>query len=93
MDETKIKAEARLAAIEYVLAHLYKVTYQAIGVTPEIRAESHRRLTERLATTAIPGVDAAQSDLASFELQLAAERLLGVIEEIAGSAKSREQPD
>lgn len=88
MNESEIKAEARLIAIEYLLAHLYKVTYQSLGVTPDIRAEARKRLIERLATTTIAGVDAAQSDVASFELQFAGERLLDVIEAVARSVRN-----
>jgi hypothetical protein len=79
MDEKAIKLEARLGAIEYMLAELFKMVYLISGATPEMVESSHEKLREHLRTMAMPTTDPAISDLAAAEIQEAHEHLLKMI--------------
>lgn len=89
MNEAQIKLEARLIAIEYVIGKLAQLVYVKAGLSAEHVAILHGTIREGLKNETIPGVDAAQSDLFSAEIEDAVGRLLNEIEEIAGLANRR----
>jgi hypothetical protein len=79
MDPKAIKLEARLSALEHMLAELFRMFYVSIGTTPEAVERTHQQLREVLQTLTVPGADPAAADLAAGELQEAYEHLLKVI--------------
>jgi hypothetical protein len=83
MDERALKLEARLLAIEYMIAHLDKVLTQAIGATPEMAVTARTAFLQRLSEVAFARVHPAQSDLMAGELQEAFERLFEMMREVA----------
>ena len=84
MTEQELKAEARLMAIEYMITNAYALLHRAFRSTPEMVRQSHVGARAMLGQMTIPGLDPAQSDLASAEIQAAVERLIGAIEEMSG---------
>jgi hypothetical protein len=87
MNERELKLEFRLAAIEHMLANLYKMVYLISGATPQMIADSLDEFQKSVAAEQIPGLDAVQSDLVSAELELAYKHLLDAIRETAGALK------
>ena len=87
MDEKTFKLEFRLAAIEHMLANLYKMVYLMSGATPQMIAESLDKFQQSVTAEQIPGLDPVQSDLVSAELELAYQHLLDAIRETAGVVK------
>jgi hypothetical protein len=82
MTEQEFRLEARLMAIEYMIANVYQVLYQLHGSSPQIVLETHRRARKMLRKQTIPGVDQAMSDLWTAELQRNVEGMLASIEEM-----------
>ncbi|HEY6023051.1 MAG TPA: hypothetical protein VIV34_02600 [Pseudolabrys sp.] len=80
MDRKAIKLEARLGAIEYMIAELFKKFY-AMSETPlkDVRKD-HNLLRKFLHKMSLPIPDPALSDLTAGELMDAFERLLEKIE-------------
>jgi hypothetical protein len=44
MDEDQIKLETRLIAVEYLLVYLYRIIYDAAGVSNESMEAAHERI-------------------------------------------------
>lgn len=87
MDEKGIRLEARLGAIEYMIAHLHKVLHGAIGATPEMTEDAIQQFEKSLENETFPALDPASSDLVAGEIQDAFRHLLGVIREVGGLAR------
>jgi hypothetical protein len=87
--EKEIKLEARLTAIEYMVANALAMLHHAFGSTPKQIIASHDQAKERLRTEAIPGLDPAQSDMFVAEIQTAVENILASIEEMTGANRAR----
>ena len=86
MHEADVQVEARLQAIEYLLANLYARTYLQFG--DEAMSQVDRgtaRMLESLDTATIPGVDPIASDVVAGELRDAVERLLQTIREMVAA--------
>jgi hypothetical protein len=86
MTEQELKAEARLMAIEYMITNVYVLLHRVFRSTPEMIRQSHEGARSMLGQMTIPGLDPAQSDLASAEIQAAVEKLIVAIEEMSGTA-------
>jgi hypothetical protein len=65
----------RFAAIEFMIGHLFRSLYERSGATPEMIAESQRKLREQYQSTNLPE-----------ETKEALDQLLDVIASIAGTA-------
>ena len=89
MTEQEMKLEARLLAIEYMVAHAYRLMHRMFGSTPEMVRDTHKKARDMLAMQTIPGIDPAQSDLWTEEIQHNVERMLLEIEEMLGLARSQ----
>ena len=76
VDIEKIRLEARLGAIENILAGLYHKFNLLTGVSKEQFAADCEKLRQTLQTFAIPGIDPAVSDLLVAEMQQAHEDVL-----------------
>jgi hypothetical protein len=85
--EDELKNEARLMAMEYMIANMYVLIHRANRSTPQQIDASHQQARQMLGQLTIPGIDPAQSDLASAEIEAAVERLLGLIEEMSGTGR------
>jgi methylphosphotriester-DNA--protein-cysteine methyltransferase len=79
MDERAIRLEARLDAIEHMLAHLHQAFYAYVGVTPEAIQAAHTAFLEKLRLDFVAGADPAKSDLTMQELEIAYSALLARI--------------
>lgn len=82
-----MQLEARLIAIEYLLQHLFKVTYRLAGLGTEHVAKSHQSIRETLEKETFPELDPAMSDFAAAEISQEVERLLNGIEVNLGMRK------
>jgi hypothetical protein len=82
----QIQLTTRLIAIEDVLAGLYAKVNRILGISHEQFAREAEELCQQLKLLPIPGVDPAQSDLFSAELEQAYQALL---QKIADSAERR----
>jgi hypothetical protein len=80
----ELNLQARLAAIEYMLANLYRLVHGVAGSTPEQIQSNHEQARETLRRVTIPGADPAQSDEFVAEVQAAVENILIQIEVMAG---------
>ena len=80
MDRKAIRLEARLGAIEYMVAELFKKFY-AMSATPlkDVRKD-HELLRKYLRKMSLPIPDPALSDLTAGELMDAFEALMDKIE-------------
>jgi hypothetical protein len=88
MNEAEIKLEVRLGAIEHMLGNLYVNFYKAFRL-PEAQIEkAHEKLLESTRTETLNGSDPALSDLGAGEYHEAVERLVKMIEELRGAAKT-----
>jgi hypothetical protein len=79
LDPEKLQLEARLQALEYLLAEAFKLLYLATGVSHDAISASHEELREAMRTMAIPTSDPAAADLLAGEMQDATSRLLRMI--------------
>jgi hypothetical protein len=88
-DGSQLTMAARLAAIEYMIGHLYKVMFRASGATPEMIEKSFQQFREQLKkeTYTGPGIHPTQSDMAAAEVEEAFDHLLDVIAEMVGVAQ------
>jgi hypothetical protein len=95
MTEQELKLQARLAALEYLVANLYHDVHRVARSTPgQIQAahEHHEQVREVLSHATIPGVDLAQSDQFVAEVQAAVENIMTMIELMAGMQKTSKSP-
>jgi len=76
MDEATIRLEARLGAIENVLAGLCAKVHLMMGRSAEDFARDAQALRQTLQRFAVPGVEPTLSDLVSAELEAAHTKLL-----------------
>ena len=86
MHETDVQPEARLHAIEYLLANLYAKFF--LQIEDEAMSEVDHgiaRMLQGLDTVTIPGVDPIASDVVAGELRDAVERLLQMIREMVAA--------
>lgn len=82
--EQVLKLEARLAAIEYLLAHVVSHQYRTDGATPEMIEQGHKRLRGFAREWTFPELsDPAFSDLLASEIEAALDKLLGKVEGVA----------
>lgn len=81
MDETTIKLEARLAAIEHMIAHLSRAVTMLAGATPEMAAAARLRYVRSLETETFPELDPVESDLLAAEIRDAFDKLLQMMDE------------
>jgi hypothetical protein len=84
MTEEELKLQARLAAIEYMVANLFHLLHRLGGSTPEQIQQTHEQVREVLRHATIRGVDPAQSDQFVGEVRAAVENILIQIEVMAG---------
>jgi hypothetical protein len=87
MTEEELKLQARLAAIEYMVANLYHRWHRLLGSTPEQIRLTHEKAREMWSRQTIPDVDPAQADMMAGEVQAAVEDILTLIEQMAGMQK------
>ena len=80
--QESIEAEMRLWALECLVSQLYAIIYQSTGDPMGSFEKRSALLLERARTMPFPGLDAAMSDLASGELEVAVKRLLGMQREL-----------
>jgi hypothetical protein len=89
MTEEELKLQARLAAIEYMVANLYHLLHRLFGSTPEQIQSTHEQARETLRRATITGVDPAQADQFVAEVQAAVENILIQIEGMAEMQKTK----
>ena len=90
MDETQIRLEARLLALEYLVCNLYAHAFKQASDPAAQAEERATTLREYAREFTIPGVDPAFSDMASAELNDALECLLGMIAEMVAAGTAPE---
>jgi len=88
MDESQLKLEARLIALEYMIANAYVLLHRVFRSPPESILRTHETARQMLREQTFPGLDAAQSDLIAGEVQAAVEGMLSAIEEMVGLHKN-----
>jgi hypothetical protein len=82
--EQALKLQARLVAIEYMIAHLVSHQYKVDGATPETIAQGHARLRGFAREWSFPELnDPAYSDLLASEIEAALDALLAKVEGVA----------
>lgn len=89
MDEEKLKLEARLTAIEYLLSDLCTKWYALHGATNAKIAEAHQDTLARLKTQTFPGVDAAMSDVFAAEFEEAVAAILSMQRKMLASLNAK----
>ncbi|HZP70715.1 MAG TPA: hypothetical protein VFB29_12295 [Pseudolabrys sp.] len=80
MDHKTLKLEARLGAIEYMIAELFKKTYAMNGTPLKQVRKDHEQFRKHLRRMSLPIPDPAMSDLTAGELMDAFENLMEKIE-------------
>jgi hypothetical protein len=85
MKEAEIKLQARLIAIEHLLTNLYKVAFEAIGLSQEEIDEIVERQIEYFDKETFPGAPAASGDLWAAEIRDAVSNILSSL-----SSRSKE---
>jgi hypothetical protein len=75
MDEAAIKLEMRLAAIEHLLTDVYVQLLVLTRQSTEVLEQAIDRYAEEAGRQKFPGLDPAQSDLASAEFEDAVRNL------------------
>jgi hypothetical protein len=80
MDKKAFKLAARLSAIEYMIADLFKKIYAMSGTPYKEVAKDHELLRKHLRKMSLPIPDPAMSDLTAGEMMDAFEKLLEKIE-------------
>ena len=83
MNEDALKMEARLIAIEYMIANLYGMFCLANGATREEIETSLDQYLDQIRGETFEGVDPAQSDLLAAALEEAFERLMNQMRSVA----------
>lgn len=89
MTEAELKAEARLIAIEHLLANLFAIVYRLSGATEAQIAESQQAFLEKEKWATVEGATPEQSDMLSAEFHDALERLTGLISDARTSGTAR----
>jgi hypothetical protein len=69
MSEERFKLYARLAAIEYMLAEVFRMIYGILGASEEQIEEAHEKFRRQLQTMRISTDDAAIAGLVAGELE------------------------
>jgi hypothetical protein len=87
IDEKELKAQARLIAIEHMIANQQVMIYRLAGMTPAAIADTHEKALKMLREQTFPGGDPAQSDLWAAEIETAFASLLSEIEGLLKAAK------
>lgn len=87
MDQAKLKLEARLQALEYVIIHVGKIALMSIAGYDEekanVAAKNLREAAyEKLGSETLPGIDAALADHVMAEIREAADKLFEGIESV-----------
>jgi hypothetical protein len=85
--EQELKLEARLIAIEYMLANVYTLLHRIFRSPPAAILQTHEKAREMLRTQTIPGLDPVKADMMLGEVQTAVEEILTSIEEMTGARK------
>ena len=80
MDKKAFKLAARLSAIEYMIADLFKKIYAINGTSNKEVAKEHELLRKHLRKMSLPIPDPAMSDLTAGEMMDAFEKLMEKIE-------------
>ena len=80
MDKKAFKLAARLSAIEYMIADLFKKIYAMNGTSYKEVAKDHELLRKHLRKISLPIPDPAMSDLTAGEMMHAFEKLMEKIE-------------
>ena len=83
MEETDIRFEARLQALEYVLCDVYAGPLRAEPDLISTEKQRQQELLARFDGYTVPDVDPVESDAIAAELKDAVERLLNLILELA----------
>jgi len=79
MDESEIKAEVRLWALEVLVANSFAMLCALDPAPDDLLAKIHQQMIEGARKKTFPGLHAAQSDVISSELEAAVDRLLGMV--------------
>lgn len=79
MDESAIKAEMRLYAIEFFLSSLWAMTAFQAGQASEFWNKTRDQMIAGARQKTFPGIDAATSDLYSAELEAALAHLASMV--------------
>jgi hypothetical protein len=91
MTEHELMLEARLLAIEYMLANVYALLHRINRSTPAQISAAHDQVKNMLRQQTVPGVDPVQSDQMFGEIQIAVERIS--IEEMGGAVQKKRPRD
>jgi hypothetical protein len=83
IDEDAVELEARLIAIEHVVANLYGMVCRSVGATPQMIEATLSAFQERIRNETFEGVDPAQSDLLAAALEDAFGKLIAQMRAIA----------
>ncbi len=80
MNETEIKAEMRLWTLEVVVANAFAMLCASLDPKPEdLLKQIHDQMIEGAKKRTFSGVHPAMSDHYSAELQVAVDRLMGMV--------------
>lgn len=87
MNEQEFKLEARLLAIEYMVANMYAFIHRSVSTPADVVRRNHADCLLMLEGTTHPEVDPSYSDAIAAEIQDQVKRMLGAIEEMLGIVK------
>jgi hypothetical protein len=90
--EEDIKLAMRLAAIEHMLAHLYRMFFAATKIPAAVACQSLDNFAKRVSGEVFGGLDPAMSDLASAEYEAASRRLIDAIKETVAAGNKQGSP-
>lgn len=76
MNESELKLEARLTAIEYILSDLFVKWYMLNNATNAQIKQAHEQAVHRLKLETFPGIDPSMSDAFAAELEEAVSEIL-----------------
>lgn len=86
MEETAIKAECRLYALEWAVAQLWAAELRKTGAAPETLAGVRGQAIGGARQLGFTGVDPATSDLLSAELEGAVDRMFMMVAALVGTS-------
>jgi hypothetical protein len=89
MTEAAIRVQARLYAIEYLLSDLWTKWYLFKNATNERVASAHTETIDHLKVQTFPGMDPAEADAFSAELEIAVSDILEMQRLMLAAANSQ----
>jgi hypothetical protein len=91
MDETSLKNDVRLYALEVMVANLWAINLIGSGHPQQFLEQIRHQMMNAARNATVPSADPATSDLLAAELESALDRLLRMVDEQIGVVLRRQQ--